>query len=146
MECLDSPKNFNPLFLSIHNTLKQLKHCKIISVQNLTESRICACLNYLTDLCFVILESIQIEEARRVGKLSQEMITKWRMLVTSKVIEENSDHKADIRRILRDSYPAQFTTMRKISRPQNTLIPSGVSSHFNSSMGRVDHNSPFQGN
>ena len=55
--------------------------------------------------CFVILESIQIDEARKVGKLSQELITKWRMLVTSKVIEENSDHKSEIRRILRESYP-----------------------------------------
>ncbi len=64
-----------------------------------------------------------------MGKLSQELITKWRILVTSKVIEENSDHKSDIRRILRDSYPVQFTTMRKISRPQNQVMP--VSSHFN---------------
>ena len=105
MECLDTPASFNPLFTSVYATLKSLKSCKIISVQNLTESRICACLNYLTDLCFVILESIQIDEARKVGKLSQELITKWRMLVTSKVIEENSDHKSEIRRILRESYP-----------------------------------------
>lgn len=64
MECLDQHESYNPLFMKIHDTLKELQQCRIISVQNLTESRICACLNYLTDLCFVILESYPIEEAK----------------------------------------------------------------------------------
>lgn len=111
MECLDQPAKFNPLFRRINETLKQLKQCRVISVQNLTESRICACLNYLTDLCFVILECQQIEEAKKVGLLSQELITKWRTLVTSKVIEENNDHKTEIRSVLREYYPTNFSTI-----------------------------------
>ena len=51
-----------------------------------------------------------------MGKISQELITKWRMLVTSKVIEEQNDHKTEIRSVLRDHYPTHFSTVRKIGR------------------------------
>ena len=82
----------------------------------------------MTDLCFVILESYQIEEAKNVGKLSQELITKWRKLVTSKVIEEDNDHKGEIRSVLREYYPTHFSTVRKLGRLNS--FPS-VSQSFN---------------
>ena len=51
------------------------------------------------------------------------------MLVISEVTEGIRDHKSEIRRILRDSYPAQFTVMRKIGR-FTLKMPSGVSEYF----------------
>ena len=79
-----------------------------VNIRSLDESRICVCLGYLIDLCSVINEYVNISDAKYVQLLAQDVFKNWQLLVNSKVFDDRSDYKEDIRKVLRESYPNHF--------------------------------------
>jgi hypothetical protein len=113
---LDCSAVFKPLFREIITAVKEIKQTESVSMDSLKDVDILSTLFYLRDLCFVILEFINNEEARQIIHLACELMSSWKIKKFAYLFDAKNDRKAEIRDMLSRTYKSSLTASQRQDR------------------------------
>ena len=93
-ECTDFKANsaFQKYYPTLKNCLRQIKNTEF-SMQSLLNSQAGRTLKYLVDFSRALIEFQSCSAAKKIGRMTEEILTNWRMKINNQIFDDYSDYK-----------------------------------------------------
>lgn len=98
---------FTKFYPQLKNCLRQIKNTEF-SMQSLLNSQAGRTLKYLVDFCRALIEFQSCSSAKKIGRMTEEILTNWRMKINNQIFDDYSDYKLTLQEYLMYSWPEKF--------------------------------------